>query len=221
MWEFVDKVVYINLDSRPDRRVRMEQIVKTFGDKATRFPAIKETPGAIGCTKSHIAVLRRAIEEKWGNIIIIEDDIEWNNFDHGYAKLETIAKTEFDCIVLGGSCIHYDQKTSKLYNGQTTTGYLVNSKYISTLLSNYEEGLQKLQKEPHLHSLYAIDVYWTHLHSRDNWYVIMPCLVYQRPDHSDIENKFVDYRTHMNLGYPVPPPISKKSRSLLPFLNIR
>ncbi|NDB81832.1 MAG: glycosyl hydrolase family 25, partial [Alphaproteobacteria bacterium] len=44
MWEFVDKVIYINLDHRQDRR----DIMKLFfekgqipEDKIVRFPAIK------------------------------------------------------------------------------------------------------------------------------------------------------------------------------------
>ena len=220
MWEFVDKVVYINLDSRPDRRTHMEEITQTFRDKVIRFPAIKETPGAIGCTKSHIAILRRALEEKWGNVLILEDDVEWNNFDQGYAKLEHLAKSSFDVVLLGGSCIYYDQGSYKLFSGQTTTAYLVHSKYIPTLLGNFEEGLVKLQKEPHLHALYAIDMYWKRLHSRDNWYVIMPCLMYQLPSYSDIENTFVDYRNCMNLGCPIPY-LPEKRTPLLPFLNIQ
>lgn len=218
MWEFVDKVVYINLDSRPDRRFRMEQIAATFGDKVIRFPAIKETPGAIGCTKSHIAILKRAHEEQWGNVLVLEDDVEWNLFDQGYARLESLARSKFDAILLGGSSVYYDQGTFKLYSAQTTTAYLVHAKYIPTLLANYEEGLQKLQKEPHLHPLYAIDMYWKRLQSQDTWYIVMPCLMYQRPDHSDIEGMFVDYRECMGVAIPVP---DEKRTSLLPFLNIQ
>jgi GR25 family glycosyltransferase involved in LPS biosynthesis len=219
MWEFVDKAVYINLDSRPDRRAHMEEVTQTFGDKVIRFPAIKYTPGIVGCVMSHIAILRRALEEKWGNVLILEDDAQWNNFDEGYAKLKQLASSSFDVILLGGSCIYYDQGTYRLHSGQTTTAYLVNSNYIPTLLSNYEEGLVKLQKEPQFRELYSLDIYWKRLQSRDNWYVIIPCLMYQLPSYSDIENTFVDYRGCMNLGCPIPP-LPEKRTPLLPFLNI-
>jgi hypothetical protein len=220
MWEFVDKVVYINLDSRQDRREHMENMTKTFGSKVTRFSAIKRSPGIVGCVMSHISILKRALEEKWGNVIILEDDANWNNFDEGYATLEKLATSEFDVILLGGSCIYYDQSSYRLYSGQTTTAYLVSSKYIPTLLANYEEGLQKLEAEPHMREIYSLDIYWKRLQSRDNWYVIMPCLLYQLPSYSDIENKFVDYRSCMNLGCPTPT-LPEKRTQLLPFLNIQ
>jgi glycosyl transferase family 25 len=220
MWEFVDKVVYINLDSRTDRRAHMENITQTFGGKVSRFPAIKHSPGIVGCVMSHISILKRAIDEKWRNVLILEDDANWNNFDEGYAKLEKLATSDFDVILLGGSFIYYDQSSYRLYSGQTTTAYLVSSKYIPTLLANYEEGLKKLQAEPRMREIYSLDIYWKRLQSRDNWYVIMPCLLYQVPSYSDIEGVFVDYRSCMNLGSPVPP-LPEKRTPLLPFLNIQ
>lgn len=50
MWEFVDKIVYINLDHREDRRT----IMNTFFDKGNipeekihRFSAVKDLNGII------------------------------------------------------------------------------------------------------------------------------------------------------------------------------
>jgi glycosyl transferase family 25 len=199
MWEFVDKVVYINLDSRPDRRAHMEKITQTFGDKVTRFPAIKHEKGSFGCTMSHIEILKYALKKNWGNVLILEDDAEWNNFDDGYAKLEKLVKNNFDVILLGGSTISHNTDTHKLHSALTTVAYLVNKSYIPIILQNFEEGFQQFQGNPDMRVLYAIDMYWKKLQSRDNWYVIMPCLVYQRPDYSDIEKTNVDYRWLMHL----------------------
>jgi len=57
-FDFIDKIFYINLDSRSDR---LKEIEFEFdwsnipNEKIERFSAIKYTNGAIGCSSSHIA----------------------------------------------------------------------------------------------------------------------------------------------------------------------
>jgi hypothetical protein len=41
--------------------------------------------------------------------------------------------------------------------------------------------------------MYALDMYWQRIQARDNWYLVAPSLVVQRPSYSDIEKKHVDY----------------------------
>lgn len=191
MWEFVDKVVYINLAKRLDRNEHMKRVVTTFGDKVVRFEAIEASPGCIGCSLSHIEVLKLAIQENWKSILILEDDAEWNNFEKGYEQLKMLTNSPYDVIVLGGSCIH--RTSNKLLSCQCTVGYLVHNHYYNTLLENYKNGVEYL-KQTGLDRSYALDQYWKLLQHKDNWFIIVPCLIYQRPDYSDIENRFVDYR---------------------------
>jgi hypothetical protein len=47
MFEFVDKIVYINLEHRTDRRAQIEEVLKDVSDKVIRFNAIKETHGGV------------------------------------------------------------------------------------------------------------------------------------------------------------------------------
>jgi glycosyl transferase family 25 len=195
MWEFVDKVVYINLEKRKDRNAHMIEMTKTFGDKVMRFNAIEDNPGYLGCSQSHIAVLEMAIQNNWRNVLILEDDCQWNRFKINYQKLEFLAKSYlYDVILLGGSTV-FKHPNDRLISAQTTTAYLVNNHYYKPLLENYREGFQLL-KSTNQHALYALDQYWKNLQSKDVWYVISdPCMVYQIPDYSDIENHFVDYRS--------------------------
>lgn len=195
MWEFVDKVVYINLEKRPDRNEHMKEITKTFGDKVMRFNAIEDNIGLVGCSQSHIAVLEMAIQNNWKNILIMEDDAEWNSFKNNYLRLEFLAKNyPYDVILLGGVCV-YKHPNDRLISAQTATAYLVNNHYYSKLLGNLKEALDLLKRTNH-HVLYANDQHWKNLQKVDNWYIIAdPCMVYQRPDYSNIENKQVDYRS--------------------------
>ena len=195
-WSFIDKVVYINLDQRPDRDAHMKRMTRCFSDNVIRFSAIQDTPGSVGCSKSHIAVLEMAINHKWKNILILEDDAVWNKVEQGYASLRNLASTDYDVIVLGGTFVNRD--ANKLRSCKTTVGYLVNSTYYSTLLANFKEGLESLIQTNN-HETSAVDTYWNKLQATDNWFIVAPCLVYQRPDYSDICHGFQDYRSLFQL----------------------
>jgi hypothetical protein len=200
MWDFVDKVVYINLDHRTDRNEHMKQMTKTFGNKVSRFSAIKTDYGLIGCCLSHIQILKTAIKDNCENILVLEDDAEWYNFEQGYKTLRKLASDPYDVIMLGGSFVSYNPDTYKLLSCLTTTGYLINRHYIHTLLSNFEEGLSLLIQNYSMGPCYALDVYWKKLQQADNWYIVQPPLVYQLPNYSDIENRSVDYKWFMGVA---------------------
>jgi len=193
MFEFIEKVVYINLEHRTDRRQEIESELSIFpSEKIQRFNAIKENFGALGCTKSHIAVLEMAILEGWSNYLVIEDDGMWSNFDTSYPILESLSKNPYDVIVLGAVVPVYDKLTYKLQKSQTTTSFLVNKHYYKTLLQNFKDGAHGLTLTK-LPPMYALDMYWQRIQARDNWYLVAPSLVVQRPSYSDIEKKHVDY----------------------------
>jgi GR25 family glycosyltransferase involved in LPS biosynthesis len=177
----------------------MKYMTKTFGNKVERFSAIRNQHGAIGCTLSHISVLKTAIENNWNNVLIMEDDAEWNNFEKGYDTLKKLASNPYDVIMLGGSFVSYYPETFRLHHALTTTAYLVNKHYMKTLLDNFEEGLSNFLLHPSEPRLYAIDTYNNRLQQADNWYIVQPPLVYQKPTFSDVENTFVDYRSLMGI----------------------
>jgi len=192
MFEFIEKVVYINLEHRTDRREQIEsELVRIPSEKVQRFSAIKHEKGAIGCTQSHIAILEMAISEGWSNYLVIEDDAKWSNFDKSYQILEQLSKNPYDVIVLG-SVFPKTDATLRLSSCQTTTAYLVNKSYYQTLLANFKEGLAGLMQTGN-YSTYAIDQYWHRLQLPGKWYAVIPSLMIQRPSFSDINKAFVDY----------------------------
>lgn len=191
IWSFVDKVVYINLAKRPDRRKHMEKFTKTFGDKVIRFEAIENKRGEVGCSQSHIEVLKMALKEGWKNVLVLEDDLEWNKFNAGYKLLKKLVDNPYDVITLGTSNTwDYDSKTYRIMSSTSTGSYLVNGHYIPTLLENFEEGCQKLIECGVYSGWYAVDRYWIALQSRDKWYATIPNLIYQQDGFSDIEHTY-------------------------------
>ena len=223
-WDFIENVVYINLDKRTDRREHMEKMTSCFGDKVHRFSAIEDVVGIRGCAKSHIAVLEMALDNNWKNVLVLEDDAEWNDSDKGYLVLKDIVKKKYDVIILGGNKIKCYEKSYKLISSWTTVGYLINNDYFSTLLENFKEGLDKNINEGKTHEN-ALDIYWNKLQIKDNWYTTLPVCIYQKASYSDIENMDVDYSNDMLSSINLISEIDKKvnsyksPRKLLTFLK--
>jgi glycosyl transferase family 25 len=160
-------------------------------EKIQRFNAIKHQHGGVGCVQSHIAVLEIAIKENWNNILIVEDDALWSNFQKGYPILEELIQKTYDVITLGTAHANYTPQL-KLLSGQTTTAYIVQQHYYTTLLQNFKEGCNLLIQTGNW-PIYALDQYWKKLQAKDNWYVVIPSLMIQAPSYSDIEKRRVNY----------------------------
>ena len=74
---FEVKGFYINGDHRKDRKQHIEHQLEQLRitDNITRFNAIKNTNGRIGCSLSHLKCLQMAKEANWECVMILEDDI--------------------------------------------------------------------------------------------------------------------------------------------------
>jgi glycosyl transferase family 25 len=196
---FLDKVIYINLDHRIDRKASIERQLSVFPkEKIFRFPGIYQAAsGFMGCAQSHIRVLEIAIQNQFKNILIVEDDMIWNQIEKHYCIFEYLATTKpYDVIVLGGSKAIFDKETLKVTQVEAPVAYLVNNTYYNTLLENYQTGLNLLIQTNYPQS-YCLDQYWKSLQPAGNWYIVRPCLSYQGNDFSDIENRFV----HLKQNY--------------------
>jgi len=74
--EYIDRIFYINLYHRTDRKQEIETEFENQGiTNYERFPAIHHpTIGGVGCGRSHIEVLRIAKERGYKCVMILEDD---------------------------------------------------------------------------------------------------------------------------------------------------
>jgi glycosyl transferase family 25 len=193
MFDTVQHVVYINLDERTDRRAHVEtQLARAFpADKIQRFPAIKAAKGAVGCSRSHIAVLELAKANGWANVLIVEDDFTWNNFEKGAPVLDGLLERPFDVIVLCGAYVAC-QPDGRLQSCQTTTAYIVSETYYDILLANYKAGLA-LYEATDDYRTYALDQFWKRLQPVGRWYIVRPNMGFQLPGYSNVEGRPVNY----------------------------
>ena len=189
MWEFIDKVIYINLDSRQDRRDLMKQFFKEGGipeDKIVRCPGVLWNPGIVGCAKGHLAAVQMAKKNGWKRVLIFEDDVAWYNFSEGYQKLEKLVELpNWDVCFLGGW--YCDIKGVQIKACICAHAYIVNEHYYDTLIQNYKEGIEKRLTSDD--SMYHIDVYWIKLQIQHNWIGVIDPMCTQTQSFSDIQNK--------------------------------
>ena len=103
-------VVYINLDSRPDRRDALESQLAAVGWPAGlvhRLPASAEADGLLGCTRSHARALALAQAQAWPAVAVLEDDVAWRDARRVRAALARFlrwaaAGGAWDVVLLSG-----------------------------------------------------------------------------------------------------------------------
>jgi GR25 family glycosyltransferase involved in LPS biosynthesis len=190
MWDFIDKIVYINLEHRQDRRDIMQKFFekgKIPLEKVIRLPAIKKIRGGLGCLESHTQALKMAKENSWKNVLILEDDLEWLDLEGGYKRLEELSqKPDWDVIMLVGWYWKYD--FPRIYDANNAGAYLVNSSYYDTLLKNRQLGLFNMKKAFGFHfnsKRNDADSGWKILQKTDKWYGLEPCICRQVDGFSD------------------------------------
>jgi glycosyl transferase family 25 len=191
----VDRVFYINLDKRTDRRSEIEGELNSVGLQYERFSAIQhKTIGGVGCGRSHIGVLKLAKERGYKRIMVLEDDFTFTSDPHaGLSKLNDVS---FDVCLLSYNLFYGTESAEypflmRVHEAQTASGYIINSHYYDTLIAVFEDAIPKFEQTNH-HWLYAIDVAWKVLQCRDIWYCFNPRVGRQRPSYSDCSNSYSD-----------------------------
>ena len=123
--DYFDKVVCINLDRRPDRLNESKQQWAKNGLDVERISAVDGNPmkwkheserqvnlpnvrlgsfpGVAGCIASHTNVWKRAKEEGWKNVLIIEDDCDFVHQvqERFKERIDQIPK-DWDMLYFGG-----------------------------------------------------------------------------------------------------------------------
>jgi GR25 family glycosyltransferase involved in LPS biosynthesis len=190
---------YINLESRRDRKIHVEQQLASVGLPINRFNAIRLANGALGCSMSHLKCLQLAKAACWPHVLICEDDIKFLNTDVFEDQLDGFLSnnTDWDVILIAGNNMPpyrvHDDFSVQVSHCQTTTGYIVKQNYYDRLIQNIKEGIHHLMMAPHKHMFFAIDKYWLQLQKEDKWFLIVPLTVVQRVDYSDIERRMTNY----------------------------
>jgi len=196
--EQFDAVYVINLDSRRDRMIEFREGMKSLGildheidEKIERFSGIvpERGPGALGCTLSHLAIVKNAKELGYEKILVFEDDaIPFGvSFKHLDGIIEDIKNENWDVYYLGYNSHHvldlhsnYSLEARDLFS---THAVAYKSSFFDRFIGDQERGL--------------IDVFdvWLRYEIQTNMKCLAsyPMLFIQSTSYSDIEKKNVNY----------------------------
>ncbi len=203
-------ILYINLDSRTDRRQHMERILDGYNYE--RVPAVYDEHGYIGCAKSHIKCMDIIIERGYDKCIILEDDFIWLN-DNNFNTIK-IPDFDFD-ILLFCNVIKESDKIDIDFNrvkwAQWTSGYMVNKTIVEDLRYNLIEGMERLTECYKKNEVYEfktvgrknktvktvkidfkdnfLDIYWNKLFDKYVAVGLNKTIASQLNDFSDIQNR--------------------------------
>lgn len=185
----------INLDERTDRWQEVQQEFKDWIVPIERMPAVKYSPGWKGCNMSHRKALELAKHRHYPWVLILEDDcvLTPGAKEQFHSLLPYLWKHQEHWDVFSGGTTYIEDaklitKTPPLFRvkGNTTHFCLIHR-------TAYDKILRHMPSNPEMMTDASNQVI-------DQWYkkhlriwVTVPFLAIQRPMHSDLEDKNVDY----------------------------
>lgn len=208
------KILYINLDSRTDRKKEMEKILT--GLNYERVSAVQHDDGYIGCSLSHIKCIEIARIRKYEKVIILEDDFMFKE-NHNFQNIE-FPKFHYDVLLLSNLIKEYvsindrftpnskdkslnSKKETKekkpivsnfirVYNCEWMSGHILNESIYNDLIKNLKDGIiDRLQNGKSRSN--NLDIYWMELMKKYKFISHKKCIGTQREGYSDIKNKIM------------------------------
>lgn len=190
--EFVDKIYCINLDRRPDRWKRCQEIFAKHNLEVERVSAVDGRtlgktdlpPGALGVLRTALGIIKQAKEHGYRNILIFEDDIELeDDFSAKFAEYIPQVPDDWQLIYLGGNNRRESPQASKNVK-RVVRVYGAYAVIIRDRI--YDRLIRKLSKEQE-----QLDFSYARMQMRVPTYIVSPYLAWVRDDFSDINNRFI------------------------------
>lgn len=189
---------YINLQHRADRRTSIEKELKKVGiTHFTRFEALLDEVGSIGCAKSHLNLIERASEESLSSILIFEDDIRFLCTGRQLERCieEFFASPNADVLCIGnltnGVLEKFSRHLLRTKDTQTASAYILKSHIFEDMKMTVGQGISLMKNGDYQNG--AIDQIWKSLQGRYVFVVPKKTMLVQRKSFSDIEGRFVNY----------------------------
>ncbi len=200
---YFDHIFCINLERRTDRRIQAEEEFKKIGldvefvtgvdgTKLDIKPMISKdatmvSRGDLGCTLSHLKVVKLAKERGYKNYLVLEDDVEFSEtFNADFESWMKQVPADWQMLYFGGNhdlpIIPVTENVYKIVRTFTTHAFAANE-------SVYDAMIGVLGQEDD-----KVDICISSLHCKHNCYVFRPHLAFQRAGFSDILEKNDDYQ---------------------------
>ena len=192
----VNKIVYINMDARTDRKSILLREFERLGfpdDKIMRFPASSYHGCAnTGCLLSHANALEMAYNMNFQNVLILEDDfvfIEDTQKIHNDIKSFFELKIDWDVVMFTTCAAVVSENTNSLISRISSSGngagYLVNRPMMLELSTLFKANVENLFSTKQ-HWIYQNDILWKTIMPTSQWYMFNHYLGYQKEGYSDL-----------------------------------
>ena len=184
-----DKILYINLKHRKDRKKSFLKEAKRSGiKKVQRVDGCFDLfNGAKGCVLSHIKAL--SIAKPTERTLILEDDSLFIDnqplIDKQILNFFKAYQTNWDVFFLGGRYLEVGPEENvmfqRVYQACGAYAYAVNGSYISTLKNCFLEAYKMMEEDVTFVDTKRragdLDCYWHRLQKKDRWYAGQKSLV--------------------------------------------
>jgi len=192
--DFVDAILYINLENRSDRNKHMLNEFEKMNISQHlihRIDAVENKQcGHLGCTDSHIKAMDYAKEKGFKRFMILEDDVYFTMSSYQFLSMLKTLYTHFVWDVFMLHTAHVSLKNTsvdyfkRIQTSTSGAGYIVNEHYFDTLYSNFVQGrsllsdhIEKVAEEGKKIfdvGLVALDQNWFPLQRKDLFFVRNP-----------------------------------------------
>lgn len=224
--KIADLGYYINLDSRQDRREKIESQFEKFEIRGIqRFSAIEEyDSGPLNCKKSHFAILEKLVNSDYDSILILEDDCLFLDFlkEESDFIFENINKTDWDIFWLGcrnrRSPIFYKNNCYRVSSVSHAHSYIVKKSFAEYILNNFPFGTygtlsldellclcvygKEITSDPNKHNFYQSDQPLDDFKSDFLALCYEKSLTTQYASYSDLWRLEADYESYIISSFP-------------------
>ena len=190
--------IFINLDSRIDRRKHIEKELKKIGFRRfERFPAVENKLGILGCTLSHKGLIENGISSGVDVIFVVEDDAKFICSKKSLEKIlrDFLENSNAEVLCIGNNVQDYPTRLSRYLlrtqDTQTTSCYFMKKEIFSEYLQKLNKGIDLMNKGFIAEG--AIDIIWKELQSDHVFAIPRKKILIQIASHSDILNEKVRY----------------------------
>lgn len=212
--DYIDKIYYINLESRPDRNKNaiiqlrlldptLQKVERVEGVVYTDDNLIPKLRNAVGCSKAHINVAKKILENKYNNVLVFEDDfnikISIEEFDKYMCYfIKNIPVYSFLCLGTGSNLetIKHNKLLYKVLKSWTTTGYMISNNIVSRWINHAEMCTQRLIKTKKLTGNVIDEAWFNFFGPNSNSYTFNTKnyrLITQIPGYSDIDEYYINW----------------------------
>lgn len=158
-FNYFDAIYCINLDSRPDRWISVQQEFKKIwiNTLVKRFSAVY-TPknGHLWCMLSHRLIVEEAVSKKWKNVLVFEDDILITNSEKFIEQVIHLSKViNYDLAYFWGLFIHPDARLSARSDSFLSMSHIYGAHAVVYTSNIYNIFLQLINRNSLLEKKYT------------------------------------------------------------------